>query len=50
MLRATSVHKTLIFIWSILMVLSHPAAAEVAIAPREVALTFPVLDRRVPIS
>ncbi|MEP0068981.1 fumarylacetoacetate hydrolase family protein [Pyruvatibacter sp.] len=33
-------HKTLIFIWSILMVLSHPAAAEVAIAPRDVALTF----------
>ncbi|CDO60286.1 Fumarylacetoacetate hydrolase family protein [Candidatus Phaeomarinobacter ectocarpi] len=33
-------YKTLIFIWSILMVLSHPAAAEVAIAPRDVALTF----------
>lgn len=33
-------HKRLIFIWSIFMVLSHPAAAEVQIAPRTEALTF----------
>ncbi len=32
--------KTLIFIWSIFMVLSNPAAAKVDIAPRSEALTF----------